>query len=554
MNSAIPDDHVGFHLECDGKKGLFYGIFNPETGRTSCRDIISKGKISRFLLKEDDLLTPFVHYEILGKTGNVPAYDFARVLSSAGIPLDKNMTRALTNFIGAGTHIYHASPGYELERDNEKITAFKSRIMKYAEGEDDRQKLNAELDAEIKSSELKFSKFKLITPDRTPESFEKEFIFRDLDEISETLRDLYEITNDKRAFVIAFAYSLLAPFAYLVRRERLFFPNLIFMGLPETGKNSLLNLFLGTMWLNEDKILTSGDFMTEFATMANLEGTGLPLVINDLEQPSFDRMRKYFMEGAMNPRSGSRGRANLEVQEFQSLRGIAISSNYLSIGPPEATSRFIIHLMRDAEPSKSEEWNRLAAKLRGGMYPIADAFVKWLNHFADPEIFLGYFRQSRREVKRTIIDLGKMVLENIVQIDVEDFQYEEYLEDHLSIFVSWVQYSFRKMEKEQNYYEKDYYDHNVVTVRYDDSFYIRRSATRENSEEFIVFPLAWKDFLKKYPDFPYKSMDAFAKVYPEFLKSQPRKFGGRDGKQYRVLIISGLQTLFQEEQKAEVVE
>ena len=306
------------------------------------------------------------------------------------------------------------------------------------------------------------------------------------------------------------------------------------------------------MWNNEDHILTTGDFVTEFATMVNMGGSGLPIVINDINQESFEKMRKYFMEGAMNPRSGSRGKANLELQEFESLRGFAISANFLNIGAEEATSRFIVPNLKEANSDNAERWNAVASRLRGGMYPIADAFIKWLNHFADPELFLGYFREKRLQVKRTIIEIGRNFLEDLLSIETEKFEYEEYEEDNLSIFVGWVQFAFRKMEKEQNWIDKDYYEHNAVTVRYDDTLYIRKqnridSDGRYTGDQFIVFPLAWKEFLNKYRDFPYKSMESFAKAYPGMLKCQPRKFReGDERKEYRVLIIDGMDNIVRE--------
>ena len=177
--------------------------------------------------------------------------------------------------------------------------------------EDEKKLLLKEVEYQIETDRLKFSRFELITPDRTPAKFEESFIMRDLESVVEDLKELYELTIDKKAFVVAFSYSLISPFAYMVRQRRLFFPNMIFLGLPETGKNALLNLFLGSMWNNEEHILTTGDFMTEFATMVNMSGSGLPVVINDLSQESFEKMRKYFMEGSMNPRSGSRGKSGI---------------------------------------------------------------------------------------------------------------------------------------------------------------------------------------------------------------------------------------------------
>jgi len=48
------------------------------------------------------------------------------------------------------------------------------------------------------------------------------------------------------------------------------------MGYPESGKNSLLNLFMGKIWGMEYNIKVTGDFKTEFASMVNLGDRACP--------------------------------------------------------------------------------------------------------------------------------------------------------------------------------------------------------------------------------------------------------------------------------------
>ncbi len=104
------------------------------------------------------------------------------------------------------------------------------------------------------------------------------------EDVSRDLYEVYQLTTDKRAFVVGFSASLHAPFVALVRFRRYFFPNLLFLGIPETGKNPLLNLLGAKIWNLEENIKVTGDYHKDFTTMANLEGRGMPPIVNDLDR------------------------------------------------------------------------------------------------------------------------------------------------------------------------------------------------------------------------------------------------------------------------------
>ncbi len=545
MNDKVHDQHKGFHFICGENKGLFYGR-KQEDGGIYCVRIAESAEVEPFTLITQEKKIPYCRFQLFGNEGICHISDFSKQLSSRGIPLNSFMIQDLTNALARAskTKIAYESVGYYLSEHHEKkgkfVSSLKEKFSKSPLSEEElNQVISMTLDEVNDTKPWYFKKFELITPDRSIMKYEKAFKKKDIESVAEDLKTLYDISEDKEGFILAFSYSLFSPFAWMVRQRRYFFPNLIFLGLPETGKNSLLNLFLAKMWDTETNIKTTGDFDTEFAIMKNLEGTGLPIVINDLEQGAFDKMRKFFLEGAMNPKGGSRGRPSLELQEYQSLRGIAISSNFLTIGGPEATSRFIIHYLRTTDNSKASLWNSTAERLRGGMYPIAEYFIEYLNHYIDPETFLGYFRGNRLEVKRTVIEMGSMILEEILRMADQTFRlprimYEEYEEDNFSVFYSWINLALRKMQKEVNYYERDSNYNQIITVKPDDTFYIR-----EENDKIIVFPAAYKKFLSENRDFPYRSMEGFAKAYPEYLKAQPRKFReGDDRKSFWVLIVT----------------
>jgi hypothetical protein len=543
-------EHLGFHFTDHSEEGIYYGREKRDAGgmpEVRCDTIAAKVKLTLYTLIRNNMGNrqeiPYCYFEMHGIEGHSPASEFSLRLKAEGIPLSSWMTMELTNTLVRKSRLNSAyeEPGYAIVPNQEETLRKKKSMISRIRGlgiSDDEMPMY--LPAE---NDLGIKKFKLISLQDTYRKFGSNLPDeKQLEDVLGDLRELYDATKDKKAFLIAFSYSIFSPFSSIVRQRRMFFPNLIFLGLPETGKNSLLNLFLAKMWSMDENIKVSGDFRADFATMANLEGSGPPITINDLDQQGYDRMRPFLLEGAMNPKGGSRGRPSLDLRKYETLRGIAISANYLRIGGVENTSRFIIHSLEENDGSNASEWNSVAARLEGAMYPVARYFMDFINSRLDAETFLGYFDDKRTSVKSSILEFGAQVLERLFSRNDPSFKlpsglasYEEYEEDYFSLFFGWAQLALRKMQKETNYAERDYGSREVITIRYEDSLYIQ-----ESGSDLMIFPMAWREFLKKYPEFPFQSMEAFAHSYPQYVRCQPRKFrmeGQDDRKSFRVLMI-----------------
>jgi len=520
VKRQVDYEHVGFHT-ISHEGGLWYGNGDP----TACSPIIRRCTIAPYTLRKIDDAYPFVYFDINGFRGHCQASEFAGRLRALGYPISKDyQVRQLTEFIvheARSRECYH-EPGYSLEIDNvemhKRVERLKSILGNVSEDE-----IADSIDVmEADPPHI----LKLITHSGTQRAIEGSLPYiPSLDEVSETLFELYDATSDKKAFIVAFSYALFAPLAPYIRSKRLFFPNLLFMGYPESGKNSLLNLFMGKMWGVEDNIKVTGDFRTEFASMVNLGGSGLPIVINDLDQESYEKLRPYLLEGAMNPKGGSRGRASLEIQHFETLRGICVSANYLRIGGPEFASRFLIHVL-ESVGEDPDSWNSIAAKLENGMYPVARLFVDYVNSIS-VDAFLGYFKEGRLNVKKTMIEIGAQILQRIFQkvspsftIPRDYLGYEEYREDELSIFVGWVQMQYRRIEKETSIYQGYSDEHGAKILELPEKLmYIKRK-----DNVYTIFGSAWNDFLHSHKEFPYRNMSLFAHAFPGVLEVAQRKF------------------------------
>ncbi len=525
-------DHLGFHFEEYDEdmrvkvRGIYYGKYNEDQGEIICNTLIRENNQFPFVLIPYALIdldgnrVPYVYYDILGQKGNSPVSQFYLKLKFMGIPLSQTMVVQLTEKLHnlAGGETAYREIGYRLEGNKIKLVTLDKTYKKFGE-----------IYPEEKNEE-----------DETNESIE-------------ILRELYKITTDKNAFIIIFAYSLFAPLAATIKSSNLMFPNLIVMGPPEAGKNSILNLFLAKAWGSKDNVKVVGDFKTDFASLRNLEGMGLPLVINDLDQLGYDRLRDYLLDGAMNDRGGSRGRADLTVEDFQVKRAIAISSNYLKIGAPEFQSRFIILQMQEND-GNNESWNSIAKEFEGRMPYIAKKFINNVLNRYGADVVLRLFEESRIKVKETIINMGQEFLASLFpdsadplsdEVAYKDIiklkpQYDAVDENYFEILYSWVQIKLAQMARETSYTIHDYKE--TITVSLDNSLYLR-----DEGDKYIVFGAAFDRFLKENPSFPFKSMHLFAKKYRDLCKDIPRKYKiGEQRMSFRVLEINKMGTILEE--------
>ncbi len=542
--------HQGLHIHLnpDPEK---VGIFNvgrrklqDGTYENYCYKVIDAYVDPFELVKYDGSRLPYLNIRIGGREFNAYVGDLSQNLKSVGYPIYSDYKiQSLTKSVemNARNNGIYAEPGYLMYEDISRTEGENKDIVEKLSSVTDEKIRNAMIKY-IRDNHIKF-KFRLIEPKMTvmklsPQKNDLNNM-PSLDEVVHDLYNLYQLTADKRAFVMAFSYSLFSPFAVYVRSQRMFFPNMVLLGIPETGKNSLANLFMSTMWGIENNIKVTEDFRTEYAAMKNLEGGGMGIVINDINDKSYDKLKPLILEGAMNPKSGSRGKATLELAQFESVRGILITANFLNLGSIEHTSRLLIHQM-NIVPSDNTDWNNIASHLKYGMYPIAKYFIDWINNNMDAVQFLDYFKDSRLEVKRTIIQIGSKILQDVLSIVDPSFTidknftvYDEYVQDYSDILIGWTQHALRKMQKEQNYYDSDGFGRGVVTISYTDTLYIQ-----ETKDQYILFNMAFSDFVKRYPEFPYQSMEMVSKAYPDIMHYVVRKYKvGKERKSFRVLAI-----------------
>lgn len=530
-------DHIGFHFkEYDEDlrtevRGIYYGKYNEDKREIICSALIKENNQFPFVLIPYALIdldgnrVPYVYYDILGQKGNSPVSQFYLKLKFMGIPLSQSMVIQLTEKLHdlAGAEKAYREIGYRLEENKIKLITLNKTYKKFNE--------------------------------TYPEEKNEE---DEINESIEILRELYRVTTDKNAFIIIFAYSLFAPLASMIKSSNLMFPNLIVMGPPEAGKNSILNLLLAKAWGNRDNVKVVGDFKTDFASLRNLEGMGLPLVINDLDQMGYDRLRDYLLDGAMNDRGGSRGRADLTVEDFQVKRAIAISSNYLKVGAPEFHSRFIILQMQEND-GNNESWNQIAKEFEGRMPYIATKFLNNVLNRLGIDVVLQLFGESRTKVKETIVTMGQEFLASLFpdadplsnEITYKDIiklrlQYDVVDENYFELLYSWIQIKLAQMAKETSYTIHDYKE--IVTVSLDNSLYLR-----DEGDKYVVFGAAFDKFLKENPSFPFKSMHLFANKYSGLCKDIPRKYKiGEQRMSFRVLEINKMGTMIEEPREVEI--
>lgn len=361
---------------------------------------------------------------------------------------------------------------------------------------------------------------------------------------------LFDSTADKLGFIISMCYGLVSPLAKIVKSRNLFFPNLILLGEPETGKSALIRFSCSTIWGIKDNVKVSGDFDSRLAALKNLTGRGPAVVMNDLDQENFDRLKRSILSASDETHGGSRGQRDLGLAQLEVERSFALSSNYIRLGTQEIVDRFFVYKVRSFEnrngmEQKAESWNSISSKLVGIAYDILSEYEGY-----DVEDLLNeYFRGNRENTKNSIIRLGMRMIHlwlsrvffNPVPLSFDHFQYEENLgEDYISIFYSWVEQQYDEI-KRKALKDAAYANSNLEKIV---NQYIMMSP---RGDHYFVFPGAYDEFIHRHPNFPFKSPTQLAKRYP-YVKHEPRYYSLSDGsKQSRRILVLPLEHTTDEE-------
>jgi hypothetical protein len=531
----LPDEHEGFHFNCENRshtKGLYKGKKN-EDDEISCTLYVHGLDPSFYYLRKEDGRSPHMSFVLNGERMRIPIGNLGRVLKDSGYPLTPSQTRLLTTSMSQ--HVEYLS-----EMSREERTAIHDRLGL------SRDQLSAPMLYDYLGYDID-GKIRVIDHKQTVQFHEIGPEINDnIADVREALLELLELSSDPKAVLITLAYAVMAPLAGAIKKRGKFFPNLALVGSPESGKSSLINLFCARGWGTDENIRTSQDFVTQFASLKNLEGNGLPLIVNDLKQEAFDKLRDLILSSVDGVRGGSRGMQRLDLMKYEISRSFVISSNWLQFGTQEIADRFIIMEVH-GKRGNEQRWNQAADRLRGVTYMIARNFFsdKKDDSFAD---ILEWFFASRNDVKSSIIRLGMEAIRLFLYPAYElpkmimDIELEEYRqEDYFSMLLSWCQMEYEAMERKYGRWASDNsYERNIFV--YEEQNYVKKNRVGD-TENYIVFPLAFQKFLKEMgPTFPLKSISAFADRYSERAKVDSRKFKTNSGirDSFRVLIISGV--------------
>ncbi len=480
--------HAGFHIHPNEHSPILY--YGSLTGHGKNQDIICEQfmleiKIVPYFLYVGENENPewYVYFEHIRKKYHYKVEEVGYRVKTLGIGLTSREMRELTNYLTSlfsdTTPILYDFYGYA-------VVPSKS----------DPSKKMIHL---IQHEETIFA----LEGDESPKF--------DDNEGRKAFLNLLSIASDPQAFLTVACYGLIAPFAPIVKSHRLFFPFLGAVGLPETGKNSLFNLFGSSIWATDSNIKVSQDFKTDWASIANLYGNGVPIIINDIKQEYFDQFVDTLLAASDQTRGGSRGQKSLSLKVAELKRTIMLNANEISVRKQsydEIDQRFLWIDMQHVATDQ-EEWNKNKSKLWGMAHSVGKYFDESMQFELND--LLDYFRSSRYVSKNSIIEMGMNALEAwlspVLNFPISSllYSYKEPLrEGQPELLANWVQYKYAEMVNKYSKYNQDPRDIEANLPPY----------ILKKKEDYIVFPVAYADFLRSNPSFPQTTYALSKK--PEF--------------------------------------
>ncbi len=504
----MPNCSLGFHTSCylSNEEGLFFGHKDAtQKGNIICTSFLRDFSYTLFFTEG----VPYIDYNFVGQHDRRPLSELVPSLMEKGLYVTTKEKRDIFNWF--------------LEQYETNLANIPERTpyVGFTEAEDGTLHV-------VRYGE---STYALDSNLPVLNSIESRLAFL----------DLFERTADKLGFLIAMCYGLVSPLAKIVKSRNLFFPNLVVLGDPESGKSALLRFACSKIWGIKDNIKVPGDFDSKYASLKNLTGRGPALVLNDIDQENFDKMKRNILSSADETHGGSKGQRSLGLTQLEIERSFAISSNYLQLGTQEVVDRFFVYKMKsfkedDADmKQQAEKWNELASKLTGIAYDIISTYEDYDVELLMRELFSG----NRTKTKNGVMRLGMRMIsiwlmdkfDVLMYMPADYFNYTESLgEDYISIFYSWVEQQYdeikRKAMKDAAY--------NGATVERISNQYIMLSS---RGDYYYVFPGAFDDFLRHHPNFPFKSKAQLAKRYGH-IRDEARYYKiGDERKERKVLVV-----------------
>lgn len=157
------------------------------------------------------------------------------------------------------------------------------------------------------------------------------------------LRQFYDDTMHREAYLSSFAYSLTAPLHYNVRvmsPAGYILPHHVSVGRTGAAKTTTTAIFVLTGW-NQGKdqgILMSNQVRTPFTFMKHLSHGLLPVMVNDISPEWLDKVSDELKSASEAPAIGDRGNPDQTVTHKEMTRSILVTMN-ADISPSDDAAR-----------------------------------------------------------------------------------------------------------------------------------------------------------------------------------------------------------------------
>ncbi len=359
----------------------------------------------------------------------------------------------------------------------------------------------------------------------------------DLESTLETTYKIYEISTSPNNFLINFAYYLISPLSYYIRKQNKLFPYLINAGPHQTGKTSDMLLF-GNLGYAQDFLkshFTRNDLKTFYTLMKSRSESILPITLEDVDIDWIRSQATMLKGSAGTINGGSRGYFN-RVIKYESKSQLTFDTNDTVDVETAQLDRFIVcnFNVDDINRINIAKFDELKGKLNPGfMFTIFDAVFggKNLN-----EIIKDLYNvQNRDSLKINIINY---VVSKINKIMPNNMQFK--MPD------------FSLLHNENN--ETDWYAEIYNTGKYvcsqfksDEKVHIYElNETQIDFNENSLFLTAGGYLLlQKHLNIPYKSI---TKLYNNteskdfIVKFTSHRFAGEDNHPLKCLIIAPIES------------
>ncbi len=319
----------------------------------------------------------------------------------------------------------------------------------------------------------------------------------------EALINVYKVTTQKELMSFLMLYAPITPFNVQLRQKETIMYLPLILGKGGAGKSAMVKTVIVKGFANPDAEKSEDDIFTKASFRENFSKSIFPIMIDEITQPTMQRIYGSMKNLATGKGTHSRGRPTGGLNEW-TLSAIPFFTSNETIYIDSGMERRFFKLIANDTDNNIQEWRKAKEKLPDGfLYMFMKEFngmtidelvsniIKYVQH--DEDYVFAYQMVVKGIMDKVFQKYGmKCPFEPLKKVVYDD-------DDWYVAFGQFVMQNLYDFKMGNMTYLKEGFDFDIDN----------------NSNEVYISKLGFQKFLKLFPKCPFRNASSFAINAPD---------------------------------------